>query len=160
MTKLFITSENVDKVNNALEHLGYKADFKFFGDRMLGTLDNVDLGRYASLRYSRKEGFYIGTVSTWLNSEEAEKYAKELTEITNQLLYLENLDFDNYEIVPNRGVQCPSCSKVQSFGDWYGTSSDDFAICPECGDTFTYDELLESADSEESKSNVRDLQEG
>src|SRR5690606_12123886 len=74
-------------------------------------------------------------------------------------------EFETHEKVANsvdinRGIKCLSCEIVSSFGDWYGLSNDDFAICPECESTFTYDELLESADSEEAKKHIRDLQQG
>lgn len=40
-------------------------------------------------------------------------------------------------------INCPCCENESSYNDWHTKSNDDFAICPICDNTCTYDEFPE-----------------
>ena len=38
-------------------------------------------------------------------------------------------------------IKCPCCEHTSTSAEWHEISGDDFAICPKCKNTCTYDEL-------------------
>lgn len=81
-TKLMVTPENMQMVAEFLKQHGYDAQFQTFGDGRNYIYDTIrDTKRYARIRFSNKDGFYLSTTSTETNTmEDIELFAREAVE--------------------------------------------------------------------------------